>query len=36
MTESAERDTGVQQVSESQIAVHWREEEYYYLSLIHI
>ena len=30
MTESAERDTGVQQVSESQIAVHWREEEYYY------
>src|SRR5215472_5902023 len=30
MTESAERDTGVPQVSESQIAVHWREEEYYY------
>jgi len=30
MTESAERDTGVAQVSESQIAVHWREEEYYY------
>ena len=30
MTESAERDTGVEQVSESQIAVHWREEEYYY------
>src|SRR5215471_12029188 len=30
MTESAERDTGMEQVSESQIAVHWREEEYYY------
>jgi len=30
MTESAERDTGVEQVAESQIAVHWREEEYYY------
>jgi len=30
MTENAERDTGVEQVSESQIAVHWREEEYIY------
>ena len=30
MTESAERDTSLGQVSEAQIAVHWREEEYIY------
>jgi len=30
VTESAERDTSLGQVSEAQIAVHWREEEYIY------
>jgi acetyl-CoA synthetase len=30
MAEDSEADAGVAEVSEAQIAVHWREEEYYY------